>query len=226
MMIEQFLTDLDQIIEEKHLLKHPFYQAWSKGELSQECLKEYAKEYYHHVRAFPTYLSALHSHTEDPETRKEVLNNLIEEEAGHPNHPDLWRNFAISLGSNTDDILKHSPSPEMRTLINTLRTICQKGTVAEGLAALYAYESQIPSICVSKIQGLKEHYGMQDPKCWQYFSVHIGADEKHSAVERDLLSKHISLEEVASTKAAAQEVVNSLWNFLSSLCDRYEIMCA
>lgn len=75
--IELFLQDLDQLIKSKHLLNHEFYQAWSKGELSLEVLKEYAKEYYHHVKAFPTYLSAIHARTDDQVTRRSLLKILL-----------------------------------------------------------------------------------------------------------------------------------------------------
>jgi len=145
---DAFLQELDALIQSKHLLNHKFYQAWSKGELSQDCLKEYAKEYYHHVRAFPTYLSALHAHTEDTATRKVLLQNLIEEEAGSPNHPELWRNFALALGVTEDELVCHTPNAQISSLIDAFRSICSKLGVAEGIAALYAYESQIPKICI------------------------------------------------------------------------------
>src|ERR1700722_15277044 len=117
------LEDLDMQIQAKHLLTHPFYQAWSKGELSLDCLKEYAKEYYHHVKAFPTYLSALHAHTEDPTTRQVLLKNLIEEEAGSPNHPDLWKIFANEIGATDEEIIAHKPNAEIKHLISTFRRI-------------------------------------------------------------------------------------------------------
>lgn len=223
--VEAFLTALDGQIQAKHLLKHIFYQAWSQGKLKKECLKEYAKQYYHHVKAFPTYLSALHAHTEDVQTRKDLLQNLIEEEAGHPNHPELWKDFAISLGAAEDEIAQHLPCEEIRVLIHCFRNICREGGVAEGLAALYAYESQIPAICLSKIEGLKTHYGICDPLQWRYFSVHIGADEEHSKVERQLLARHISKDQTASAHRAAERILDALWNFLSFMCHKYEIAC-
>src|ERR1700733_4186086 len=64
------------------LLKHAFYQAWSKGELTREDLREYAAEYCHHVSAFPTYLSALHARLPDGEVRRGGLRHLTEEEGG------------------------------------------------------------------------------------------------------------------------------------------------
>lgn len=224
-LIQDFQMRLDKKIEEKHLLNHPFYQAWSKGALSKECLQEYAKDYYHHVRAFPTYLSALHSHTLDSETRREILNNLIEEEAGNPNHPDLWKAFTLSLGVTQKDIEEHQPSPEMKSLIDTFNHICREKSVAEGLAALYSYESQIPPICISKIEGLKKHYDLQNPQSWRYFSLHIEADEKHSSIERELLSKHVLEENALDAEKSAEKILDCLWKFLSSLCMRYEIQC-
>lgn len=220
-----FLTELDQLIESKHLLHHVFYLAWSKGELSPECLKEYAKEYYHHVQAFPTYISALHAHTECPDTRQVLLKNLIEEEAGSPNHPDLWKQFALALGVTEQELDSHAPNREITALINEFRTTCKEASVAEGIAALYAYESQIPAICHSKIDGLKKHYHMHDPKGWRYFSVHIGADEIHAAEEKALLQKHVMDNNKDAVYAAANRVLDGLWDFLSDLCRRYEIAC-
>jgi pyrroloquinoline-quinone synthase len=219
-----FLAELDEQIQQKHLLKHLFYQAWSQGKLSEECLKEYAIEYYHHVKAFPTYLSALHAHTEDSCTRISLLQNLIEEEGGEPNHPQLWKSFARNLGATDAEIEAHVPCAQIRTLIEEFRLICREGEIADALAALYAYESQIPAICLSKIDGLKKFYGMSDPSQWRYFSVHIAADEEHARVERELLARHISNEE--SAHAAAQRILDALWNFLTHMCHKHQIACA
>lgn len=225
-MQEQFLTDLDNKVHSKNLLNHEFYKAWTQGLLSIECLKEYAKEYYHHVKAFPTYLSALHSHTEDQETRKLLLTNLIEEEDGSPNHPELWKSFALALGNTEEEIAAHSPCSEIRSLIQTFRKNCLGGTTCDGLTALYAYESQIPEICISKIDGLKKHYGMQNPENWKYFTVHIAADKEHAAIERALIAKHVDENCAASAMESADRILCHLWDFLSGLCVRYDIKCA
>src|SRR5436190_1897657 len=97
------LKTLDAQITAKHLLMHPFYQAWTRGELSREALQDYARQYYHHVAAFPTYLSAVHANTDDQATRRLLLENLIDEEAGCPNHPELWLQFAAAMGVDKED---------------------------------------------------------------------------------------------------------------------------
>src|ERR1700726_5342931 len=75
-----FWSRFEERVAPFNLLQHPFYQAWSKGELTREDLREYAAEYWHHVSAFPTYLSALHSRLDDTSLRRTVLENLIDEE--------------------------------------------------------------------------------------------------------------------------------------------------
>src|SRR5436189_3898895 len=199
--MNQYLDNIDNDIAAKHLLKHPFYLAWTRGELSREALTDYSQHYYHHVAAFPTYLSAVHANCNDQTTRKQLLNNLIDEEAGSPNHPELWLQFADGLGVSQNDAKNTEEWPETRKLIETFRSVCADGSTAEGLAALYAYESQIPAICESKIDGLKKHYGFIDPKHYEYFSVHIEADREHSAAERKMLSDYVDDHNIDNVRA-------------------------
>jgi len=171
--MNKYLNEIDNDIAAKHLLKHPFYLAWARGELSKEALADYARQYYHHVAAFPTYLSAVHAKCDDQPTRKQILANLIDEEAASPNHPELWLQFAEALGVSEEEARNTTKELETKNLIDTFRSVCRDESTAEGLASLYAYESQIPAICESKIEGLKKHYGFSNPKHYQYFTVHI-----------------------------------------------------
>ena len=223
--MNQNLDQIENDIAAKHLLKHPFYLAWTRGELSREALADYARQYYHHVAAFPTYLSAIHANCDDQSTRKELLKNLIDEEAGSPNHPELWLNFADGLEVSARDAQNAEKWPETKNLIDTFRSVCRDGTTAESLGALYAYESQIPAICESKIDGLKKHYSFDDRKHYEYFSVHIEADREHSATEQQLLGAYVSNQNSESVRASANRVLDALWEMLSGVCRRHAIAC-
>ena len=223
--MKQYLEEIDNDIAEKHLLKHPFYLAWTRGELSKEALTDYAQQYYHHVAAFPTYLSAVHAHCDHQATRKQLLNNLIDEEAGSPNHPELWKKFVDGLGVEHADLTQTEKQPETKNLIDTFRSVCGQRSTTEGLAALYAYESQIPSICESKIDGLKKHYGFTKSEHYEYFTVHIEADREHSAAERELLSRHMDDHNFESVKVSVNRVLDALWDMLSGVCRRHAIAC-
>lgn len=221
------LEQIDQQIATKHVLNHPFYQAWNQGTLTREALQDYATQYYQHVAAFPTYLSAVHSNTADANARRVLLQNLMEEEAGTPNHPELWLDFAEGVGVSRETVLNTPAQPETTATIETFRTLCRNGSSTDGIAALYAYESQIPEVALSKIAGLQKHYGIQDEATLRYFAVHVEADEVHRAEERTLLAQHITSEAQAATALQASDrALDAIWNLLSSVCHRHNITCA
>ena len=200
---DEFLTALDAVIAENHLLKHPFYQLWSQGKLTRENLREYAISYYPHVAAFPTYVSGVHSGCDDAALRQELLENLIEEERGEENHPALWRRFAVALGANPSDLAAAPRTPEVADAIAQFRRSTHDGSVAEGLAALYAYESQIPEVSRTKREGLGAFYGIVDEDATRFFSVHEEADVWHRQVEREALGR------VADTPEAREKALEA-----------------
>ena len=224
-MTHPILSCIDRQIAARSVLTHPFYQTWQRGELTQAALADYAAQYYHHVAAFPQYLSALHSHTADGATRRAVLQNLMDEEAGTPNHPELWLQFAEGLGSDRADVLATPAERETEALVGTFRRLCSSGSTAAGLAALYSYESQIPEVAGTKIAGLEQHYGIHEDAALAYFRVHQEADVEHAAVERGLLARHLSDADAGDAETASRLALDAVWNLLSGVCRRHAIAC-
>ena len=212
------IATLDAMVAERSLLKHPFYQAWSAGELSLERLRNYAAQYYPHVHAFPRYLSALHSRCEDLETRQALLDNLIDEEQGPENHPELWLRFAEGLGASRDRVLAAPPSPATRKLVETFTRLAREGPIPSGLAALYAYEAQIPAVATTKIDGLKRFYGITDDRSLRFFTVHQQADVFHAETTARLLERHAgAAEQARHAFEAADAALDALWEMLDSV---------
>lgn len=218
-----FMTAIDDQIGRRKLLLHPFYQRWTAGTLSHEALAQYATQYYHHVAAFPTYLSAVHANTAEMETRRQILANLIDEEAGNPNHPELWLRFAEDVGVERNAVQHAALWQQTRNLIETFRSVCRDGSTAQGLAALYAYESQIPAVAESKIDGLRRHYGIDSARGLAYFEVHIQADQEHSRVERDLLACYVNETNAPVVMDSLERVLEALWEMLSEVERRYPL---
>jgi len=202
---EEFLAKLDALVAEKHLLKHRFYCLWNEGKLTKDHIREYAISYYPHVAAFPTYVSGVHSRCEDASLRQELLENLIEEERGTENHPFLWRRFAAALGAIESDLSDRPRTPEIAETIAAFRRSTREGSVPEGLAALYAYESQIPEISKTKREGLAAFYGVADPEAVRFFTVHEEADVWHRQVEREALGRVAETEEDRENALASAE---------------------
>ncbi|HEV3513014.1 MAG TPA: iron-containing redox enzyme family protein [Candidatus Sulfotelmatobacter sp.] len=220
----EFLEQLETRIAKYDLLCHPFYKAWSAGQLTREDLREYAQDYFHHVEAFPSYLAALGLRLEDGDLRRAVLANLCDEKGveGQPGkdsvpHSDLWLDFAEGMGSSRN-LEWHTPVPEIRRLIRHFHRVASEGSVEEALAAFYAYESQVPRIAKEKDAGLRGMYGADDKTCG-YFALHATADVYHSRVWRTQLQKRIAENPEAAEAAldAAENASRMLWKALDGI---------
>jgi pyrroloquinoline-quinone synthase len=218
MSTTQLLDKIDTAIAEKNLLKHPFYQDWQAGKLSRESLQLYAAQYYRHVEAFPRHLRVLAARA-DESLKAVVLENLAEEENPARPHPQLWRDFAAALGVSEDDITTSPSLPGTQNVVHTFRDICANRSLAEAVAALYAYEAQVPEIAATKIDGLNRFYGITSSKGTAYFSVHEEADRAHREAWRNWLAQNASTDAASEEQilASTNEALTALWGALNAV---------
>jgi len=220
METKAFVSLLEERIHPYNLLCHPFYKAWSEGELTRDELREYAEDYYPHVEAFPGYLAQLGIRLEEGELRRAILANMTDEKGGEDSfgepersHSELWLDFVESMGGGR--IPKRRPVAEVRKLISWYHRIASEGTPEEALAAFYAYESQVPRLAQEKDRVLRELYGADD-KTRGYFTAHAIADVRHANVWRDQLEKRVKANPEMAEKAlaAAENAAKALWHVL------------
>lgn len=218
----QFESNLLEAVMEYSMLKHAFYVAWTEGKLSKAVLAEYAKQYYAHVCAFPTYVSGVHSRCDNLRIRQELLENLIEEERGAENHPELWLHFAEGLGVAREDVRAAELLPSTADSVRRLQSLTQSEDYREGLAALLAYESQIPEVAQTKREGLKSFYDVVDERAVAFFRVHESIDVLHQQVEMQILKEQCQTPEAQGRAiAAAREAAKALWGFLDGITAAY-----
>ncbi|MDR3720102.1 MAG: CADD family putative folate metabolism protein [Candidatus Acidoferrales bacterium] len=209
------LESLDTLIEQHHLLKHPFYQAWTEGKLSKESLQLYAEQYYQHVRAFPENLEQLASRAKGPIA--ELINeNLAEELDPVAPHPMLWRQFAESLGVSEATLAAARPLPGIAALLDTFDEVSSQGTMTQAVAAFYSYEAQVPEIATQKISGLRRFYDITEPRALAYFAVHEEADVRHRAAWRSWLTDQ-KTEDNFEVLCAAERSLKALWGALDAV---------
>ncbi|MCB0326659.1 MAG: CADD family putative folate metabolism protein [Bdellovibrionales bacterium] len=213
-----FSSKLKESIKDFHLLDHPFYQAWNRGELSKETLEYYASQYYHHVEAFPRYISATHSLCKDSKARKLLLENLMDEEGVNSRpHPELWMEFSRALGCDETQV-QNSSQKEIQDVISTFMGQ-SRSSYERGLAALYAYEYQVPEVAETKIEGLQKHFGVTSEKGLSFFKVHQRADVYHREACEQILDQ-MDPDKQQEALEAAQVAAKSLWNFLTQVYER------
>ena len=217
---------MDAAIAERSMLSHPFYQAWEEGKLTREALAAYARQYFHHVEAFPRAVSAVHANCPDAMGRRLLAENLAEEEGlgeGKDDHATLWLGFAAGMGSSEAEVRAEALNDETQNLIDTFRSLSRR-SYASGLAALYAYESQLPAIAKTKIKGLVERYDANEPATLKFFEVHELADIEHADVCRELLDA-LPETDRAEAHAAACELADALRMFLTGMQRQTGMVC-
>lgn len=188
-----FKQSLDGKISKYNLLDHPFYQAWSAGELPVEDLKCYAREYGAFITTIPKGWEALN----DSETAEEETE-----------HIEMWEDFADGLNTQ----ISKAQIPEVQALLDTAKTLFSQQESA--LGALYAFEAQQPETAKSKLAGLKEFYQLPE-KVEPYFETH-----SHNEHEAEILLHRISelpTESHQEVLNACEQMSSALWNALTGI---------
>jgi pyrroloquinoline-quinone synthase len=185
------------------VLRHPFYQRWSAGELELDELARYSGQYRHAVEAIATMSAdAADALPEHPELRRHAA-----EEVGHVR---LWDGFLDTCGGSADD----EPTAETAECV---RAWTAPGTPAETLARLYAIESSQPPISRTKREGLLDRYGFADGAGTAYFSVHEGRDVEHAAEVRELIGEVATEADEDALVAAAESAFRANWRLLDGV---------
>ena len=203
---------IDQIIEERSLLKHPFYEMWSDGKLTQESLAGYSKEYFQLVKAVPEFMAPI---IEKAPTS--VIAELIENQQEESDHIKPWISFAGELGISEDELISYSGLDKTNKAVSDLDQLMN--TYDNGACAMYAFEKEIPKISQTKLDGLSEFYQITNERATEYFKLHTEADIRHAASWRNILEKSnadtSNLVEVAEKSVSAQNLL------LDSCYDEY-----
>lgn len=201
---------LDQVRERWNVLRHPFYQRWSDGELSRDELAFYATEYRHAVVALAEASEAAANACER-EHRAELAEHAREER----DHVDLWDCFAESLDAD----LAREPLAET---VACARSWVAASDALEGMAVLYAVEANQPAISQTKLDGLAAHYGLPaDGEAARYFTLHAERDHEHAAHSRSLLEERLADVDEDRLVELAEGALEGNWRLLDGVERRF-----
>lgn len=212
---------IDRLIDGRHLLGHSFYTKWVAGTLPTGALQDYARQYYAFESTFPRILSGLHSRSDSPQVRASLLENLWDEEHGDTNHAELWLRFAEGIGVDRAEVRSADRNPATSELVEGYLETSREAPVAAGVAAVYAYERQVPQVAQAKIDGLKQRYGIDDGRTLEFFETHATLDVEHSEAERQIIAELGPADEDAVIEATTR-TLDAWWSFLDAV-DREEV---
>ena len=201
------------MIEERSLLKHPFYEMWSDGKLHLESLAGYSKEYYQLVKAVPSFMTRIIEQAPD-EMKPELISNQQEESE----HIMPWMRFAGELGISQSELDGYNGLDKTNMAVSELLFLMR--TFESGSCAMYAFEKEIPKISQIKLDGLTEFYGISSNTATEYFKLHTEVDIRHAAAWRKAIEQS-SANEDQMIKVADKSI--SAQNLLLDSC--YEAYC-
>ena len=214
MFIMDIVARIDSEIEKRSLLKHAFYQMWSEGKLNIDHLQGYSMEYFQLVKAVPGFVQSIEK-SADPALRADIADNAREE----AEHVEPWVRFATALGVSRGDLANYAGADKTNEAVATMQKL-SGASFEEAVAAMYAYEMELPKISRSKIGGLKKFYGMSSEDATKYFEIHEEADVRHAQVWREILQKlPADLQEKAYN--AAVESLKAQNMLLDSVQEKY-----
>ena len=173
---------IDYEIEKHSLLKHVFYQMWSEGKLTIDHLQGYSKEYFQLVKVVPKFVENIFNVIADPSLKRAVGQNLKEESE----HIEPWIMFSTAMGVQRNDLTSYKGENETNMAVSSLSQLTER-SLEEAVAAMYAYEKELPKISKSKIDGLKKFYGVQSNEATKYLEIHEEVDLRHSEVWKNIL---------------------------------------
>ena len=192
---------IDLEIENHSLLKHSFYKMWSEGKLTIDHLQGYSKEYFQLVKVVPKFVERIAEATGNSDDDDIITNNARED----ADHVELWARFATALGVSRSDLITYGGSEKTNEAVAKLMELAGL-PFEEAVAAMYAYEMELPKISRSKIDGLKKLYGMDSEDATKYFEIHEEADVRHAQVWRDILQRIPAERQEAALNAAIKSL--------------------
>ena len=179
--MSELIKKIDQIIEDNTLLNHPFYEMWSEGKLEFQSLVGYSKEYYQLAKQVPKLMEPIVDMAPS-DVKSELISNMNEES----DHIRLWENFAFSMGISRDDLTSYQGLKKTNDAVNNLASLMK--SYDEGACAMYAFEKEIPKISKTKVEGLKNFYGLDSKDSIEYFEEHMTADIRHAASWKKIIN--------------------------------------
>ncbi len=210
---QSLFEKMSEVIEEKSILKHPFYVCWQKGLLTKAELQKYMKQYYHLESAFPRFQSSVHANCADSEMRKVILKDLVSEEGPATNHVDQLITFSSALGVDKASLENTAAHQNTLEAIDTILGLTSNKNTNSGFAALATYKQQIKDVAVTKESGLKEFYGIDSPEALQFFRTHANKN----IAWHELLDSSVTEADYQTVLDSTTALCEAWWHYLDGV---------
>jgi pyrroloquinoline-quinone synthase len=203
------------------LALHPVIEKLERRELTQAQIAGWMGQIYRQTVEVVRWLGYCYAKCPIMSVRREIFNNLVEEELGGFSNTDahfhLAARVAVAAGAKRED-LDHVPlMPETKAAIEYGQEIyIREPNWLIGLGGGFGFETQSPA-CFDKIgRALRKSYGFTSEQT-TFFDVHVEADADHGDAIIALFEKYATTrEERADFRNKALTMSERYWGMLST----------
>jgi len=199
------LQSIDKLVQEmeaglhkpgRWLPEHPVIGKLERGELSRAQIAGMMGQIYKQTTEVVRWLGALYAKCPIKSVRREIFNNLLEEELGHFSgtdaHFDLARRVGEAAGATREEMESTKLLPATDRLIKLgEHMFFEEDDWVAAFGTAFGFEYQSPMAFGPIAEALKKSYGMSDHDV-EFFSVHVTADEDHTGAIVKVIEKYAS----------------------------------
>jgi len=224
-----FIAELDALIATRKKMTSPLYQVVLSGAASKRLLQNFVIHRYPIKNHWTRNILGIASRIDDYELRKELVDNIYEEETGgiteSRRHLETFVDFGMSLGLTREEVVNAKERlPETNAVIAHNVRVCNSGEVhfTEGVASvLLLMEGQPPIISQkgNSMEGVMRDVYQFPPNAYEYFTHHASCvdgaavsdlEDDHAETARKILTKHCATEQMRQNAKKALETAIEL----------------
>ena len=202
---------------------HPVIEKIERGELTRNQIAGMMTQIYLQTVEVVRWLGYLYAKCPVMEVRREIFNNLMEEEvgafSGTDAHFHLAARVAVAAGADRKAMDSQPLLPATAALIKLGdHMFYEERDWVAGFGTAFGFEYQSPMAFGAIAEGLKKSYNMSEDDA-RFFSVHVTADEDHTGSIVRVLDKYATTEDV---RAKIKESAFTYAEYYHGMLSTYE----
>ncbi|HEY7423433.1 MAG TPA: iron-containing redox enzyme family protein [Gemmataceae bacterium] len=172
----------EAILRRLDFAANSYLRALADGSLSLEGFRRTQEQFYFAVVYFPRPMAVLLSRLPDPETRMDILHNLVEEHGdfqAEQSHPNTFRCFLHSIGANADAVTTIPVWPAVRAFNAALHGVCAFAEPEVGACCLGEIELAFAGVSAAIGQTVAKR-GWVRREDLVHYQLHAEIDTRHA----------------------------------------------
>lgn len=216
---QEFIRSLGDIIDERNIGRdNLIHRRLVGGEFTPEMLREWCRQHWLFIRAYPSYLCLVAGNAPDPQIRAEVVRIVYEWEtggiSGSPSRIAQWEQVCEALGVTHADLSSARALPTTEAMLATQELVARRSFV-EGAAGLLVGSREGAPAVNARRDALASKYGVPDSSL-SYFDAQTRL--ARPADNASLLASAATDElQQEAARAALRRVLNARWEYYSGI---------